>query len=214
MIRASSLFIRGLGVGIGEAGGVDVVGCAVAVMKIATGQVEEETPDGREPRREIRTEKRSKHSRKRLGIGGGQTGKTAVVGLKDRHTYQVESKVVARTDKPTLQRFVLGRAAYGSDLYTDDAHAYRGLPNHTTVRHNVREYVNGMAHTNGVESHWALLKRGYRGTYHHMSRKHLHRHVSEFDGRHNRRSMDTLDQMASIARSAVGKRLTYRTLIR
>ena len=30
-----------------------------------------------------------------------------------------------------------------------------------------------MAHTNGIESHWAMLKRGYVGTYHQMSGDHL-----------------------------------------
>ena len=50
--------------------------------------------------------------------------------------------------------------------------AYRELPNHETVHHRVSRYVNGQAHTNGLESFWSLLKRGYHGTYHHMSPKH------------------------------------------
>ena len=37
----------------------------------------------------------------------------------------------------------------------------------------------------GIESHWALLKRGYVGVYHWMSEKHLNRYVGEFEGRHN-----------------------------
>ena len=59
----------------------------------------------------------------------------------------------------------------------------------------VREYVHGQAHTNGIESFWAMLKRGYVGTYHQMSVKHLPRYVGEFAGRHNHRPMDTADQM-------------------
>ena len=51
------------------------------------------------------------------------------------------------------------------------------------------------------------------GTYHHMSPKHLDRYVSEFAGRHNDREADTIDQMARIAQSMVGKRLRYRDLI-
>ena len=51
------------------------------------------------------------------------------------------------------------------------------------------------AHTNGIESFWAMLKRGYEGTYHKMSVKHLGRYVGEFSGRHNDRSSDTIDQM-------------------
>ena len=33
------------------------------------------------------------------------------------------------------------------------------------MKHSISEYVNGMAHTNGIESFWALLKRGYHGTF-------------------------------------------------
>ena len=63
------------------------------------------------------------------------------------------------------------------------------------VNHSVSEYVRGKAHTNGVESFWSMLKRGYQGTYHKMSAKHLGRYVNEFSGRHNVRMADTLDQM-------------------
>ena len=83
---------------------------------------------------------------------------------------------------------------------------------HETVKHSISEYVNGMAHTNGIESFWALLKRGYHGTYHHMSEKHLGRYVTEFAGRHNDRNADTVDQMSRMAARMVGKRLSYRHL--
>ena len=84
---------------------------------------------------------------------------------------------------------------------------------HETVKHSVSEYVNGMAHTNGIESFWALLKRGYHGTYHHMSEKHLDRYVGEFAGRHNARPSDTIDMMGQVAKGMAGKRLLYRDLI-
>ena len=71
-----------------------------------------------------------------------------------------------------------------------------------------------MAHTNGLESSLGNAeKRGYHGTYHHMSEKHLDRYVGEFTGRHNDRTADTIDQMAAIARGMVGKRLRYADLI-
>ena len=44
-----------------------------------------------------------------------------------------------------------------------------------------------------IESFWAMLKRGYKGTYHHMSAKHLHRYGDEFIGRHNIRQQDTIN---------------------
>ena len=83
---------------------------------------------------------------------------------------------------------------------------------HETVKHSVSEYVNGMAHTNGIESFWALMKRGYHGTYHHMSEKHLQRYVNEFAGRHNDRPSGTIDQMTHIVRGMDRKRLKYRDL--
>ena len=62
------------------------------------------------------------------------------------------------------------------------------------VNHSAGEYVNLMAHTNGVESSWSMLKRGYHGTHHHMSKKHLGRYVGEFEDRHNLRESDTIDR--------------------
>ena len=67
--------------------------------------------------------------------------------------------------------------------------------------------------TNGMESFWSILKRGYQGTYHHWSPKHTDRYVAEFAGRHNVRDADTLVQMEHIAAGMMGKRLRYRDLI-
>ena len=99
-------------------------------------------------------------------------------------------------------------------MFTDDHKGYLGMDReHETVKHSVSEYVNGQAHTNGIESFWALLKRGYHGTYHHMSPKHLDRYVGEFSGRYNQRPLDTIDQMGLMVRRMRGKRLRYSELI-
>ena len=146
--------------------------------------------------------------------GRGPVGKTAVVGAKDRVTKQVSAKVVNSTDKETLQGFVKDHAAPGATVYTDDAKAYESLPfNHGVVKHSLSEYVNGDAHTNGIESLWSMLKRAHKGTFHKLSPKHLDRYVQEFAGRHNVREQDTIDQMASLRTGMEGKRLRYRTLI-
>ena len=157
---------------------------------------------------------KNKHARKKLNAGRGPVGKIPVVGAKDRKTNQVSAAVVGNTDAPTLRRFVKSRVAEEATLYTDDHSGYYGLPNHQTVRHSIREYVNGAAHTNGIESFWALLKRGYYGTYHRMSPKHLDRYVGEFEGRHNARTADTIDQMISMVKGMDGKRLRYKDLTR
>ena len=157
---------------------------------------------------------KNKHANKKLKAGRGAVGKAIVVGAKDRETNHVSAAVVGNTDAKTLQGFVGDHAAKGATVYTDDHGGYQGMPfEHETVKHSISEYVNGMAHTNGIESFWSLLKRGYHGTYHHMSEKHLDRYVTEFAGRHNDRSSGTLDQMAAIVRGMNGKRLQYRKLV-
>ena len=156
---------------------------------------------------------KNKHASKKLRAGRGTVGKATVVGAKDRTTNRVSAAVVDGTDAKTLQGFVGENAAPGATVYTDDHGGYQGMPfDHETVKHSVSEYVNGMAHTNGIESFWALLKRGYHGTYHHMSEKHLGRYVGEFAGRHNDRPADTIDQMQTMARNMNGKRLRYQDL--
>ena len=156
---------------------------------------------------------RNKHADKKLRAGRGPVGKTAVVGMKNRETGQIASQVVEATDAPTLQGFVERNTEPDATVYTDEARAYKGMPRqHEAVKHSVSEYVRGMAHTNGMESHWAALKRGYDGVYHHMSEKHLDRYVTEFEGRHNQRPLDTADQMARMVTGADGKQLRYADL--
>lgn len=156
----------------------------------------------------------NKHSDKKLRAGRGTVGKTAVAGIRDRATNQVRVQVVAGTDAETLQGFVRNHSEEGAMVYTDEHRAYQGLPNHQAVKHSVSEYVRDQAHTNGLESFWSLLKRGYHGTHHHMSPKHLSRYVNEFAGRHNNRPKDTINQMRSIVQGMDGKRLPYQDLIR
>lgn len=156
----------------------------------------------------------NKHESKKLKAGRGAVGKTAVAGVKDRETNQVDAKVVESTDAPTLQSNIRAKTDRNAIVYTDEATAYIGLPrHHETVKHSVGEYVRDMAHTNGMESFWSLLKRGYVGIYHWMSAKHLDRYVTEFEGRHNNRPADTLTQMADLVRGCIGKRLRWVDLI-
>ena len=159
---------------------------------------------------------KNKHSHKKLRAGRGGVRKTPVVGIKDRATNKVRAVVAKGTTQEVLHRFVRDHAKKGAHVYTDDHSGYQGLRaafNHCSVNHSARQYVSGQAHTNGIESFWAMLKRGYQGTYHSMSDKHLHRYVNEFAGRHNFRSLDTIDQMTAMVRGMDGKRLRYRDLV-
>ena len=156
----------------------------------------------------------NKHEFKKLKAGRGTVGKAPVAGIKDRATNQVRTTVVQKTDKGTLQNFVIRHTEANATVYTDEAAAYVGIPRaHEAVAHSAGEYVLEMAHTNGMESHWAMFKRGIAGVYHHISVKHLGRYTTEFEGRHNRRPMHTAEQMGLMARKAYGKRLTYAALI-
>ena len=147
--------------------------------------------------------------------GRGPVGKTAVVGAKDRATNQVAAKAVPATDKQALQGFVQDHADRQATVYTDEARAYETLPfEHESVKHSVSEYVRGQAHTNGVESFWSMLKRGYYGTFHKLGPKHLDRYVQEFAGRHNLREQDTIDMMGAVVLGMDGKRLKYEDLTR
>ena len=156
---------------------------------------------------------KNRHQSQKRG-GGPAAGKTIVVGAKDRATNRVVAEPVQRTDRDTLHGFVEDHTAPDAPVYTDDHPSYRGLKrHHTAVKHSVGEYVKGQVSTQGVESFWSMVKRGYHGTFHHFSPKHLHRYINEFAGRHNVRDRDTLHQMALLAAGLDGKRLRYRDLI-
>ena len=157
---------------------------------------------------------RNKHSHKKLKAGRGSVGKQAVLGIMERGG-NVVAGPVRSVDGETLQGVIRYHVALGSTVYTDSHAGYRGLTgyDHHAVNHGVGEYVREQAHTNGIESFWALLKRGYYGIYHHMSAKHLHRYVNEFSFRHNTAKIDTIDFISLTAGRMVGQRLTYKDLI-
>ena len=160
---------------------------------------------------------RNKHADKRLNAGRGPVGKAVVAGVKDRTTGRVSARHVADTTTPTLVAMIADTAQPGADVFTDEHAAYRPLRSHgyghQTVSHSIGEWASGQAHTNGIESFWAMLKRGYHGTYHHISPKHLDRYVAEFSGRHNQRPLNTADQLGRVAAQMDGRRLPYTALI-
>ena len=162
----------------------------------------------------------NKHNSRKLKAGRGPVGKTAVVGVKDRDTNTIAAKVVESVSASEVVPFIEGNAAYGAIVYTDEASIYTGLASgfnayrHESVKHSVGEYVKGQAHTNGIESFWAVLKRAHKGTFHKLSPKHLHRYIREFAAKHNMRELDTIQQMSGVVARMIGHRLMYRNLIR
>ena len=158
---------------------------------------------------------RNKHAWKREHLGRGAVGKQAVMGIRSRGTGEVRAFPIERTDAPTLQAGIRANVAAGSNLFTDSHPAYVGMHDydHEAVAHSAGEYVRGMAHTNGIESFWALLKRGIVGSYHQISTKHLHRYVNEFSHRHSRAGVHAMDFMVETLQGMPGHLLTHRMLV-
>ena len=156
---------------------------------------------------------RNKHESKKQHAGRGPVGKQAVVGLRERDG-AVRAYPIEATDKSHLQSAIVENVKRGSTIYSDSHPGYIGLPGyqHESVAHSLGEYVRGRTHTNSVESFWALFKRGYVGTYHYMSFKHLERYVTEFAYRHNVGVDNTIDTIAKTVDGMIGRRLTYKEL--
>ena len=161
---------------------------------------------------------KNKHADEKLHIGRGGVGKVAVVGIRDEND-QVRATPVADTTAKTLVGFIQDNAPEGATVVTDEFSGYRSLTSkgftHHTVNHGAGEYVRHYCiHTNGIESFWALLKRGHYGIYYYMSPKHLHRYVNEFSSRHNTSKARTMRFIDMTIDRMIGKRLTYKELIR
>lgn len=112
---------------------------------------------------------KNKHVDKKIPHSSGGANKAIVAAIKDRKTGNIRAKPIPETTTARLGHFIDTNAEAGATHYTDENAAYRNLPNHEAVRHSVGEYVRGQAHVNGIESFWALLRRGYYGIFHHVS---------------------------------------------
>ncbi|MGD0735775.1 MAG: IS1595 family transposase [Terracidiphilus sp.] len=160
----------------------------------------------------------NRHESKKRKAGRGGAGKAIVMGLRERGGRTV-AMLVDNTDKETLQNAIYDNVHIGSSLMTDEHLSYKGLNGvffkHETVNHLGGEYARGPVSTNGIESVWALLKRGIYGTWHQVSVKHLGRYVDEVAFRLNAGKVErhTLDRLDSFVDAVDGKRLTYARLI-
>lgn len=169
------------------------------------GQVEvDETYVGGKPRRDGPKAKK-----------GRGTKKTPVLVLVERDG-RARAKPIERVDGKTLKDAVRESVDRSAMILTDEWGGYQGLHTefkggHYTVNHGEGEYERGGAHTNTAESYFALLKRGVIGSFHHVSKKHLHRYCDEFSFRWNARKLSDFDRAKIAVRGAEGKRLIYRT---
>lgn len=158
---------------------------------------------------------KNKHANKRTPGRTGGVGKMPVVALVERDG-ETRSFHVANVTSATLRPILVKATSRQSYLMTDESSVYPKVgcefSGHGTVNHSAGEYVKtgGFHHTNTVESHFALLKRGIYGTYHNISEAHLHRYLAEFDFRANTRSVSDAERAALLLAGTAGKRLVYQ----
>ncbi len=154
----------------------------------------------------------------RAKVGTGGRGKAIVAGIKCRDKKEVRAKVIVAVASPELHGLIKSEVTAGATVCTDEHRAYNNLDGYTrkAVNHSGKIYVEGDAHTNGIESFWALFKRAYHGIYHQMSPKHLQKYVDECAFRLNLKAkeMDFAQVFAeTMTRAVDGKHLPYKELI-
>jgi transposase-like protein len=162
-------------------------------------------------------EENNRHMYDRIHKPRERSEKVAVIGIRERggNTFaQVTDSIGGLALRTAVQKNVL----LGSRVISDEAPGYKRLGSegykHETVKHVAGEYVRGTAHTNGIESVWAVMKRGMHGVYHHADRKHMGRYVNEFTFRLNQGNVSrhTTERLDSFVDAVAGKRLTFEAL--
>jgi transposase-like protein len=145
---------------------------------------------------------------------GRGTEKTPVMALIERSGNAV-SKPIEKVNAETLKGAIREMVDDKSTIMTDEWKAYRGIGRefaggHGVVNHGLGEYVNGDINTNTAESYFALLKRGVHGTFHHVSKHHLHRYCDEFSFRWNFRKVSDGERAMQAIKGIEGKRLLLK----
>jgi transposase-like protein len=154
-----------------------------------------------------------KDVRKRKITGTGGKDKTAVMGIRQRGG-ETRASIVPNVQRSTLHGQIAQHVKPGATVYTDVARAYSGLDRsyaHETVDHAER-YVDGRAHTNGLENFWSLLKRGLSGTYVSVEPFHLFRYLDERVFAYNLRDRSDYGRFEAVLSMVSGRRVTYAEL--
>lgn len=147
--------------------------------------------------------------------GRGYAHKEKILTLVERNG-RARSFHVPAVNAETLKPIIKEQIKEDSALMTDEASQYtkigREFASHGVVRHGIGEYVRGDIHTNTIEGYFSILKRGLKGTYQHVSEKHLKRYLGEFDFRYNHRvalGVSDTERAEAALKGIEGKRLTY-----
>lgn len=145
---------------------------------------------------------------------GRGTSKTPVIGVKERNTGKVHA-VVANYNEEGKQLSgkqlfeVLKKVCKGNNtVMTDQFSGYNILDKENEcnfvrlkIDHTVTYSLGDGIHTNGIESFWAILKRGVYGVFHNVSVKYMQKYVTEFCYRLNHR--DNNEAFTSLVELAI-----------
>jgi transposase-like protein len=158
------------------------------------------------------------------GKAFGMKNKVSVVSLVERETGTKRSFIFPNVSAEKLLSTIKEQTAESAEIHTDASSLYTRVAlrnEHHAVNHTAGEYVRyqldarkpggvNTVTTNLVESSFALLKRGVYGTFHNVSKKHLHRYVCEFDFRWNERFITDVERRDVAVKGSEGKRLMYK----
>jgi hypothetical protein len=159
---------------------------------------------------------KNRHCDKKVEQSQGRSSKdkTPVVGMVER-SGKLNAHKVDNVKSQTLTKEIVKNVKETANLHTDEWVGYKDISkiyDHSIVKHNQGQYVNGRVHTNTIEGFWSLLKRGIVGIYHFTSKKHLQNYVDEFVFRYNTRDYSEVDRF-NLLLANIGVRTTYRGLI-
>ena len=157
------------------------------------------------------------HAKKRLTLNQGRSDRKAtVMGLLERNTREIRTKVIPNVSREVLQGEILKQVSPLGTVYTDGFPSYDDLKVknfvHETVNH-MNEYVRGEVHTQGIENFWSMFKRSLNGTYVAVEPFHLDRYADEQAFRYNNcKGKNDADRFKLALSQVSGKRLTYAEL--
>jgi transposase-like protein len=162
---------------------------------------------------------KNRHQNKK-GRGQGSFGREAldkatVFGAVERGGKVLAEKIV-NANKENIEPIIFKNIKEGTKIFTDEWYGYHALSKsyeHKSIKHSLKQYVDGEVHTNTIENFWACLKRGLYGIYHKTDKAHLQWYLDEFAFRYNTRDLNELKRCELFIGATQG-RLKYRQLIK
>lgn len=157
-----------------------------------------------------------KRSAKNFANPRGKDRKMAVLTLVDRRgearSFHIDG-TYSRAILPIIKANIDKETKIATDEGVHYSRVKKHFAEHGTVNHSAFEWARGDIHTNTIEGHFSIFKRGMKGVYQHCSEKHLHRYLAEFDFRYTNRSASGIEDAQRAEKTLKGfkgKRLTYK----